>query len=158
MATGLVVLVFLIAGYLLVKKFIFPSIIRWRALLFLENILFPHGEVQKDKVVTIFDVITGNRFSREQAINYFIKSKGRQLLTSGNEEFPFWAKSYLKTRPAIDLTYFEKVKFHETFINYPKSFEVSESNLTNNSELEKPVVHPKPTLVYSKERASLAVS
>ena len=155
MATGVIVLALLIAVFFLVKIFIVPSIIRWRALLFLENILFPHGEGQKDKVFTIFNVITGNRFSREQAINYFIKTKGHQLLTLGNEEFSFWAKLYLNIKPVIDLTYFEKVKFHETFINYPKSFEITESNSKNNSEiLEKPVVHPKPTLVYSKERAS----
>ena len=155
MATGVIILVSLIAGFFLVNKFIIPAIIRRRAISFLENILFPQGEGQKDKVISVFNIITGNRFPREKALNYFVKTKGRQLFSLGNEEFSLCAKLYLKTRPAIDLTYFEKVKFHETFINYPKSFEITESNSKNNSEiLEKPVVHPKPTLVYSKERAS----
>jgi len=153
MATGIVLLVCFIAGFFFVVKFIVPAIIRRKALLFLEDILFPQGESQKDRVVTVFNVITGNRFSRAEAINYFIKTKGRQFLSLGNEEFSFYAKLYLKTRPAIDLTYFEKVKFHEMFINYPRNFEVKEPNLTDNSEMpEKPEVHSKPTLVYSKER------
>ena len=153
MAAGVIILVVLIAGYFVVDKFIIPAFIRKRALSFLENILFPQGESQKDKVITVFNVITGSRFSRENAINYFIKTKGNQLFSLGNEEFPFCAKLYLKTRPAIDLTYFEKVKFHEMFINYPKNFEVSEPDLTGNSGItEKPVTHTKPTLVYSKNR------
>ena len=152
MAIVITLLALLIAGFFFMK-FILPVIIRWKALAFLEKILFPQGESQKDKVIAVFNVITGNRFSKERAIRYFLKTKGRQLLSLGNIEFSFCAKSYLKTQPSIDLTYFEKVKFHETFINYPKSFEISESNLTHDIEThEEPIEHPKPTLVYSKGR------
>ena len=149
MDTWIIVSVVLIVGFFIAVKFIIPAIIKWKALKFLEKVLFPQGENQKDKVIAVFNIITDNRFSKEAAVKYFLKTKGRQFLSLGNIEFSYCAKSYIKTQPSIDLTYFEKVKFHETFINYPKNFEVSESN---SNDSEKPVAHPKPVLIYSKER------
>ena len=150
-----IILVFLIACSIVMIKFIVQAILKCRAAAILNKILFPLGESQKRKVIATFNAITNSRFSPEEIVDYFIKTKGRQMFFSGDKKFSNSIKSYLNIPTIIDLDYFEQVKFHKIFINYPNNIDVPELSLSYYTEtFEQPIVNPKPTLVYRRERVS----
>ena len=115
-----------------------PKINKKRATEAFEEILFPNGNFQKNKVIEAFKKITHRQFTEEEILDFFIKEKGIQLM-SINADFSSLLKKYLLRPTLVELNYFEKVKFHETFINYPRNFgtmkiENSETIFELNSE------------------------
>ena len=113
----------IIAGtFFFIVKFVLPSINKKRAAKALDEILFPNGEPQKNKVIESFKKITKQQFTNEEIIDYFIKEKGMQLM-SITPDFSESLKKYLQLPTLVELNYFEMVKFNETFINYPRNFE-----------------------------------
>ena len=88
-----------------------------RAKVHLNKSLFPLGEIQKKMVIKVFHNITAGKFTDEQAIDFFVKEKGLQLMsiTPGT---PLKIKYYLARPTSVKLTYFERVEFHKAFINY----------------------------------------
>ena len=115
--------------------------------LILQNILFPSGNAQKKKVIEAFNAITKNRFSDKEIIDFFVKEKGLQLF-SVNPELSSAIQKYIRKDTLINLDYFERVKFHETFINYPHNFEIPEISDTEMIMAEQPPLKPGevPTL------------
>jgi len=112
----------IITGILfIIMKIVVPKNDKKRAIKALEKILFPNGESQKNKVVEVFKKITQRQFTEEEILDFFIKEKGIQFM-SINTEFSSSLKKYLMRPTLVELNYFEKVKFHETFINYPRNF------------------------------------
>ena len=105
----------------LITRIIVPRVNTRRALETLDEILFPDGESQKNKVIETFKKITKQQFSEEEILDFFIKEKGIQLM-SIDTDFSDSVKKYLMKPTLVELNYFEKVKFHETFINYPRNF------------------------------------
>ena len=87
----------------------------------LEKILFPSGNAQKKGVIEEFKKITSQNFSDDEIIDFFLKEKGLQLI-SINIDFSPSVKKFIFKPTMIDLNYFERVKFHEMFLNYPKVF------------------------------------
>ena len=87
---------------------------------YLNDSLFPLGEVQKKMVIKVFHKITENKYTDKQALDYFIKEKGLQLMsiTPGT---PLKIKYYLARPTSVQLTYFERVEFHKAFIDYKAS-------------------------------------
>ena len=116
--------------YFLLKRVIIPLVMIRKAKSFLYKSLFPLGEVQKKMVIKEFHKITANKYTDNQAIDYFIKEKGLQLMsiTPGT---PLRIKYYLARPTLVKLTYFERVEFHKTFINYKgtKIFSHASSNV-----------------------------
>jgi hypothetical protein len=104
-------------------NWIFLTAKRSKASETLENILFPEGNIQKRKVIDAFNTITNEDYSNEEILDFFMKEKGLQLI-SINTDLPPSVKKYIRKDTLIDLNYFERVKFHEVFINYPRNFEV----------------------------------
>ena len=88
-----------------------------RGKVYLDKSFFPLGEVQKKMVIKVFHNITTNKYTDKQAIDYFIKEKGLQFM-SINPGTPLKIKYYLARPTLVQLTYFERVEFHKTFINY----------------------------------------
>ena len=103
--------------YYLLTRVIIPMIMIRKAKSYLYKLLFPLGEVQKKVVIKEFHKITTNKYTDNQAIDYFIKEKGLQLM-SITPELPYRIKYYLSRKTSAQLTYFERVEFHKTFINY----------------------------------------
>jgi len=112
----------IIAGiFLIIVKIVRPGLKKKRAAKTLEEIFFPNGESQKNKMILTFRKIIQRQFTEEEILDFFIKEKGIQLM-SINTDFPTSLKKYLMRPTLIELNYFEKVKFHETFINYSRNF------------------------------------
>jgi len=88
----------------------------------LEELLFPLGNAQKRKVIEAFGGITQHDYSDEEILDFFMKEKGLQLSYLNSDLSPAVIK-FINKPTMIDLNFFERVKFHETFINYPKNFE-----------------------------------
>ena len=88
-----------------------------RAKVYLNNSLFPLGEVQKKTIIRVFHKITANKYTDKQAIDYFVKEKGLQFM-SVTPGTPLKIKYYLAQPTLVQLTYFERVEFHKAFINY----------------------------------------
>jgi len=101
----------------LLFKIFYPIVMRVRGKRFLYKKLFFHNEATRNEVLSKFHEITGRRFTNSQAIDFFMKEKGLQLL-SVTPGTPLILKYYLSKSPKAVLTYFEKVRFHETFIMY----------------------------------------
>ena len=115
-----ILLIFIIsclAIFFLVKKWLFPLIMSMMGKNYLYKKLFFQGESQKQDVLEKFHDITENKFTDSQVIDFFMKEKGLQLL-SVTPGIPLMVKYYLSNHPKITLSYFEKVKFHEIFIDY----------------------------------------
>ena len=129
----------IITGILfIIMKIVVPKMNKKRAVKALDEILFPNGNSQKNKVIAAFKKITQRQFSENEMLDFFIKEKGIQLM-SINVDFSSSLKKYLMKPTLVELNYFEKVKFHETFINYPQNFgtmkiENSETIFEINSE------------------------
>jgi hypothetical protein len=104
-------------------NWIFLTAKRSKASETLENILFPEGNIQKRKVIDAFNTITNETYSNEEILDFFMKEKGLQLI-SIDADLSSEVKKYIRKDTLIDLNYFERVKFHKTFINYPRNFEV----------------------------------
>ena len=121
---------------------VIPKINKKRASETLSEILFPNGELQRKKVIDAFKKITQRQFKDDEILDFFIKEKGIQLM-SIDADFSDSVKKYLMKPTLVELNYFEKVKFHETFINYPRNFgtakiENSETIFNNISESKTP--------------------
>jgi hypothetical protein len=84
----------------------------------LERILFHQGLMTRGQALQIVHQITNNRFTDEQALDYFFKIKGLQVINL-NDPISYWTRKYLLTPTKVKLNYFEQVKFYETFLNYP---------------------------------------
>jgi hypothetical protein len=104
-------------------NWIFLTAKRSKAYETLENILFLGGETQKNKVIDEFNKITNTNYSNEEILDFFMKEKGLQLI-SIDADLSSEVKKYIRKDTLIDLNYFERVKFHQAFINYPRNFEV----------------------------------
>ena len=111
----------------LFTKIIIPRANSKKALEILEEILFPNGESQKNKVIETFRRITKRQLTKNEMLDYFIKEKGIQLI-SIDTDFSDSVKKYLMKPSLVELDYFEKVKFHEAFINYQVNLEALKSN------------------------------
>ena len=126
----LLIVIALIAFYFLLKKVIIPIVMIQKAKTYLHKSLFPHGDIQKNIVIKEFHKITSNKYNDKQAIDFFVKEKGLQLMsiTPGT---PLRIKYYLARPTLVRLTYFERVEFHKTFINYKgtKIFSHASSNV-----------------------------
>ena len=117
MKIKVIIIISCLALYFLVKRWVFPLIMSMLGKKYLYKKLFFKGETQKQEVLEKFHNITGHKFTDAQAIDFFMKEKGLQLLsvTPGS---PLKVKYYLANDTKISLSYFEKVKFHETFIEH----------------------------------------
>ena len=117
MKIKVIIIISCLGLYFIVKKWLFPLIMSIMGKNYLYKKLFFKGESQREEVLEKFHKITGNKFTDSQAIDFFMKEKGLQLLsiTPGT---PLKVKYYLANDTKISLSYFEKVKFHETFIEY----------------------------------------
>ena len=109
---------------LIIIGIVIPKINKKRASETLIEILFPNGELQRKKVIDTFKKITQRQLNENELLDYFIKEKGIQLM-SINADFSDSVKKYLMRPTLVELNYFEKVKFHEAFINYPRNFETA---------------------------------
>jgi len=87
----------------------------------LEDILFPQGNIQKRFVIDSFKKVTNQNFLDKEILDFFMKEKGLQMIYI-NSEIASNVKKYVKKPTLIDLNYFERVKFHEVFFNYPLNF------------------------------------
>ena len=115
----------IITGILFIfMKIVVPNNDKKRAAKALEEILFPNGSSQKNKVIDTFKRIIQRQLTEEEIIDFFIKEKGIQLM-SIDTDFSSSLKKYLMRPTLVELNYFEKVKFHEAFINYPRNFETA---------------------------------
>ena len=103
---------------LMAYKFFMPDIVRKKAYSSLYKVLFPGGEEHKAAILKTFHDFTNNRFSDEEILDYFVKIKGLQSLSS-TKKMGFWVKKHLMSPTEIKLNYFEQVKFYKLFINYP---------------------------------------
>ncbi|MDR2927784.1 MAG: hypothetical protein LBV41_06250 [Cytophagaceae bacterium] len=136
----------------IIMKIAFPHIKREKANKILEEKLFPNGELQKNKVINAFRKLTTQQFSDEQIIDFFMKEKGLQMILI-DEELPVSVAKYVRKPTMIDLNYFERIKFHETFINYPCGFEVRK--VENSQTLFKEVVVSKGKVVLAKNNLAI---
>ena len=125
-----------------------PKINKKRAYKALEKIIFPHGEYQKIKVIEVFKKITQRKFTEEEIVDFFIKEKGIQFM-SINVDFSESLKKYLMRPTLVELNYFEKVKFHETFINYPRNF--IPMKIENSETLFELKSENKTSIFFAKE-------
>lgn len=132
----------------------FPAFTKKKAHASLLDLLFPGGQEQKENVMQVFHQLTNQRFSDDQILDYFIKIKGLQTLDLGVKA-NFWIKKYLLSPTDVKLNYFEQVKFYETFMNYPKSFEVFGKKKTNAKTPESIFTkdEPKPGIYLQREYA-----
>ncbi len=124
-----ILLVFLTVLGLSFYKFAYPAILKRKAQLSLQNIIFPDGENQKREILRLFHHFTKYRFTDDQILDYFIKIKGLQNLTLCKNT-NFWTKKYLLSPTMIRLNYFEQVKFYELFMNY--SGQKNKDSVKNN--------------------------
>jgi hypothetical protein len=108
----------------------FPAFTKKKAHTALVELLFPEGKEQQQNVMNVFHQLTSDRFTDDQIVDYFIKIKGLQTLDL-NIKTNFWVKKYLLSPTEVKLNYFEQVKFYETFMNYPKSFDGVGKKKTN---------------------------
>ena len=106
------------AIYFSVRK-VYPALVREKATKQLERKLFPNGNRQKSEIVRCCKELTGDRFSDEEVLEYFMKMKGLQVVDI--KKANFWLKKYLFTPAPIKLNYFEQVKFYEMFLEFPKN-------------------------------------
>ncbi len=114
--------------YISVHK-LYPELVRKKAIMKLEELLFPKGHWQKSEVLKTFRSMTGSRFTDEEILDYFYKIKGLQSVNV-NSKTNFWIKKYLFTPTAIRLNYFEQVKFYETFLNFPLKANTTEKGFS----------------------------
>jgi len=117
MKTAIIVLVSCVFFYFLVIRLLFPLIMSFMGKIYLRKKLFHSGNMQKTEILEKFHEITENKYNDKQAIDYFMKEKGLQfLLVTPNA--PLILKYYLSNSTKVNLTFFEKVKFHEFVIKY----------------------------------------
>lgn len=106
----------------IVYRVYLPVFTKKKAHTSLLELLFPEGKEQQHLVMDVFHELTNKRFTDDQIIDYFVKIKGLQTLDLSSKT-NFWIKKYLLSPTEVKLNYFEQVKFYETFMNYPKSFD-----------------------------------
>lgn len=85
----------------------------------LETVLFPKGMAQKQQVVEAIHEITHNRLNDQEALDYFLKIKGLQVINL-HDPINYWTRKYLMSPTKTKLNYFEQVRFYEQFLNYPE--------------------------------------
>jgi hypothetical protein len=86
----------------------------------LEGILFPSGQEQKKTVITTIHQMTNQRLTDEEALDYFLKIKGLQVINL-HDPISYWTRKYLMSSTKTKLNYFEQVRFYEAFLNYPEA-------------------------------------
>ena len=112
----LIILTLIVLCFVL-HRYCYPYCMGLRGKKFLYKKLFLNEDEKRKEVLATFHTITANRFTDKEAIDYFMKEKGLQLMsiTPGT---PLKLKYYLSFPTKVDLSYFEKVNFNEMFINY----------------------------------------
>jgi len=98
----------------------------------LDKLLFPEGDVHREKIIESMIKITKGKYSQELLMDYFLKIKGLQVINL-YDPVNFWTRKYLMTPTKLRLNYFEQVRFYETFLNYP---EVIGKVIKNNEKAE----------------------
>ncbi|MFT3737573.1 MAG: hypothetical protein QM786_02330 [Breznakibacter sp.] len=117
----------------------------------LEAVLFPKGMAQKQQVIAAIHQITNNRLNNEDALDYFLKIKGLQVINL-HDPISYWTRKYLMAPTKTKLNYFEQVHFYEQFLNYPEG----NKNLTNQSGLAGyPLTEAAKGLLKSTEVAKM---
>jgi len=125
------------------NKFIFPKIAISKSFSTLFDMLFPKDTDNKEKTLSVFNVITNNRYTEQQMIDFFIKTKGLQILISRGDKLSNLLKNFFNQPTAIQLDYFEQIKFHKAFINFPKKIELPvEKELTIKNEIKEDEKRP----------------
>ena len=85
----------------------------------LSSLLFPEGEAQRDKTIGSIMDMTGNRFSQEEILDFYLKIKGLQMVdmnTFGDDG----VRNFLMQPTKIRLQYRELVEFYEKYLNLPQ--------------------------------------
>ncbi|PZX11225.1 hypothetical protein LX69_03179 [Breznakibacter xylanolyticus] len=99
----------------------------------LEKVLFVRGGVCRNQVIQVIREITLQRLSDEEALDYFLKIKGLQVVGLTGP-VGYWMRRYLMTGTRARLTYFEQVKFYEAFLNFvPQECHQSKTEYTSLS-------------------------
>jgi hypothetical protein len=83
----------------------------------LEKLLFSKGSDCKEHVIQTIMEITSKRINEEDALDYFLKIKGLQVINL-THPVGFWTRKYLLANTRVRLSYFEQVKFYEAFLNF----------------------------------------
>lgn len=118
------------AIYFSVRK-VYPALVRKKATKQLERELFPNGNRQKSEIIRCCKELTGDRFSDEEVLDYFMKMKGLQVVDI--KKTNFWLKKYLFTPAPIKLNYFEQVKFYEMFLDFPEKKNKSDNSIVQQN-------------------------
>lgn len=105
-------------GFFILRR-VFPALVRKKAIMLLDVILFPNGSSQKQEVINKFRQITNHRFNTDELLDYYYKIKGIRTL-GGTCRWSFTLKKYLFIPTNIKLTYFEQCRFYETFLHQHK--------------------------------------
>lgn len=85
----------------------------------LDKMFFSSENADKKNVLDTIHEITKQRLTDDQAMDYFLKIKGLQVVNL-NDPISYWKRRYLMSPTKIRLNYFEQVKFYETFLNFPE--------------------------------------
>lgn len=86
----------------------------------LEHMLFNSGSSQKSNVIESIHKMTNFRLTDEEALDYFLKIKGLQVINL-HDPINYWTRKYLMSSTKTKLNYFEQVRFYEAFLNYPEA-------------------------------------
>ena len=117
--TIIILLAFAATLAFFILRRVFPALVRRKATMLLDVILFPDGSSQKQEVINNFRQITNHRFNTDELLDYYYKIKGIRTL-SGSCRWSFTLKKYLFTPTNIKLTYFEQCRFYDTFLHQHK--------------------------------------
>lgn len=82
--------------------------------------LFPHGDEQRDQVMSEMAEFTQDRFSKNDLLDYYLKIKGLQIIDL-HANGDIGIRHYLLQPTQIKLNYYEQVKFYEKYLNYPQA-------------------------------------
>ncbi|MBN2165670.1 MAG: hypothetical protein JW717_05285 [Marinilabiliaceae bacterium] len=85
----------------------------------LDKILFCSEKTDKTLILKTIHEITKNRLTDDEAMDYFLKIKGLQVINL-SDPISYWTRKFLMSPTKIRLNYFEQVKFYETFLNFPE--------------------------------------
>jgi hypothetical protein len=86
----------------------------------LEHLLFTTGQGQRENVIASIHKMTNHRLTDDEALDYFLKIKGLQVINL-HDPINYWTRKYLMSSTKTKLNYFEQVRFYEAFLNYPEA-------------------------------------
>lgn len=133
MVYAILLVVFIAALYVWLHIRGLDLIAERKAIKELERILFPAGHTQRSTVIDAIHRMTNQRLSDDEALDYFLKIKGLQVINL-HDPIDYWTRKYLMASTKTKLNYFEQVRFYEEFLNYPESNKRAFSK-TNDSPL-----------------------